>query len=145
MPLHPTAVAFGPALGAIGKVRLAQQLGRSLSQELLVHPVKVPKKLDVLLAGQELENRSFLGADADAFLDFGHLSADIKAGDGGGPGRRLQQAAKDTDGGRFPGAVRSQESKHLPLADFEAQAVDRRDITEILDQVLDDNLVLDIG
>jgi hypothetical protein len=55
---------------------------------MFIHTVKVPEEFDVLLPREKIEDRSFLRADPDAFLDLGHVFPDIKAGDLGGTCRR---------------------------------------------------------
>jgi len=96
-----------PPFGSFSKVGSIQKGIGPFAEDLLLHTVEVPKKLDVFSPSEELENGCFLRAHANVFLHLGRFFDDIVAGDGRCSSGGLQQATKHVDCGRFPGAVRS--------------------------------------
>ena len=65
------------------------------------------------------------------------LRRDVEAADGGAAGGGRQQAAQDADGGRLPRPVGPQKAEDLAARDVERNIVDRHEIAEAFDQILD--------
>src|SRR5579862_6971285 len=85
-------------------------------------------EMEVLPPGERLEDGAGLRHVADDLLHLDRLADDVEAEDLGRARRGRQHARQHLDGGRFSGAVRSEEREELPARDLEIETADRLDL-----------------
>jgi hypothetical protein len=85
-------------------------------------------QVEILPAGERLEDGAGLRHVADDLLHLDGLTDDVEAEDLRRARRRRQHARQHLDGGRLPGAVGSEESDELPGRDLEIETADRLDL-----------------
>ena len=83
-----------------------------------------------------LVQAGLLGEDADARADLRIIATESVAGDLGGPRRRGDERAQETQGRGLAGAVRAQKAEYFALADLEIDRVHRDQIPETLGELL---------
>ena len=103
----------------------------------LVADVQPAEVVDVFVDGQFVKHCDVLHDDADVLLDVVSVGCHLFAEDLDFAFVMGEQGQQAVDGGRFAGAVRSQQSENFALADFKTEMIQRDQIAVALDKIVD--------
>src|SRR5260370_37411304 len=135
-PLHASAERFHFVAGAIGESDQMQDAVDCLLCLRTGERVKRRKKSQIVAGGKLVIERHVLRDESDFQLDRVGVTLNLLAFDEDFTGIRAQQSGNDGDGGRFAGAVRSQQADGLSAIGAKTDAGDGNQLSVILRKLL---------
>ena len=134
---HPPGVGPHRPLAGPAQIEALEHLSGAASALAAAEAVQAADQLEVLAAGQQLVERRGLAGEAEQTAGGRRLPAHVYATDAHCAAVRDEQRGENPHQGRLAGAVRSQKTKDLALADPERHPVERPSLAERLGDVLD--------
>jgi hypothetical protein len=126
---QPLLLAAGELLAADVRVLGEPHELEHLAAAGLPGPVELRERVDLLLRGEELEERRRLELHAEAAGQLGGVRPRGPPEEAHGPGVGLAQALDDLEGRGLPGSVGAEDPEELAAFDAEAHPVDGVDLT----------------
>ncbi len=108
----------------------------ALAQAFSADAIDATEEVEVLVDGHVVVEAEFLAHVADPLADVIDLADGVETEDRGSTGGGADQAKQHTHGGRFTGAVGSQEAKNLATGIGQIDMIHGHEIAEFLGQVL---------
>ena len=137
--LHAAGVGLRLPVGGIDEVEPLEQLRGPFARLRLRHVVEPAEHLEVLSAGQLVDQRGRLPRQPDDVADCAGVADHVVAEHLGATARRSQESREDAYCGRLAGAVGPEDTHDGAGRDDEVDAAQRVNIAEGLDQPLNDN------
>jgi hypothetical protein len=135
--LHPARVEPSLLVGPVGKADHFEQLGHAGVDVRARQPIHHAVEAEVLRSRQVVVERELLENEPDVRPYRVRCPRHVVARDSGDPTRRMQQRAQHRDGRRLTGPIGAEESEQLAGLDTERNAVNRGEVAEPFDQIVD--------
>ena len=136
---HAAGVGLDRTVGGVGEGEALEQLVDTGPDDLRALTGQSPDQSQVLPTGELLVDRRVLAGEADVGPDLACLPHDVEPEHLGTAGVGADDRREDSDGRGLAGAVRTEEAVDRAGPHGEVDAVEGVDVTEVLDEPLDDD------